>query len=154
MPGEKGKKIIIVLIFMGIAGFSVLLFFIFGPPKLLAKTDTPEFCVKCHVIDPYYEAWFHAGAHRRKLCVDCHLPNDTTTNHYLWKALFGVKEVVVNYTGKIPEPLKITSKGGKVLQSNCIRCHEITVMIIDTDRRCWDCHRRISHMHVGIRETI
>jgi cytochrome c nitrite reductase small subunit len=38
------------------------------------------------------------------------------------------------------------------LQNNCIRCHETTVMVINTDRQCWNCHKRISHIHTGIRK--
>ncbi len=147
-------RISLPLLFICAAAIAVLLFFLLGPPKLLARTDKPEFCVKCHVLEPYYEAWFHSGAHRRKACVDCHLPNDNIANHYLWKVLFGVKEVMVNYSGKVPEIIRLTSQGGKVLQSNCIRCHETTVMLIDTERRCWNCHRNVSHLHGGIRETI
>ncbi len=155
MSSDKhGRFSMAFIFFTALAGIAVLLYFLLGPPKLLARTDKPEFCVKCHVLEPFYESWFHSGAHRRKACVDCHLPNDNIANHYLWKALFGVKEVMVYYSGKVPETIKLTSHGGKVLQSNCIRCHEITVMLMDSERRCWNCHRSISHMHGGITETL
>ncbi len=153
MDGNKRKSIFIFIILPSIIGACLLLFFLIGPPKLLAKTDKPGFCIKCHVMEPYYESWFHSGAHKRKNCVECHLPNDSIGSHYAWKAIFGLKEVIVYYTGNVPEPIKITSHGGKVLQSNCIRCHEITVMLMDKERRCWDCHKRISHIYTGITET-
>jgi len=154
MPETHSGKISIVLLFIIFSGVALLLYLIVGPPKLLARTDRPDFCVKCHTMEPYYEAWFHSGAHRRKACVDCHLPNDNIANHYLWKVLFGVKEVMVYYSGTVPEIIKLTSQGGKVLQSNCIRCHDTTVMLIDTERKCWNCHRSISHMNAGITETL
>jgi len=101
-----------------------------------------------------YEAWVHSGAHRRKECVDCHLPNENQTVHYLWKAIDGMKDLIVFHSGKIPEQIKISSHGEKVLQANCIRCHETTVMLMDQERKCWNCHRRITHLHTGITETL
>jgi len=154
MLESNSGKISTVLLFIIIAGIALLLYFLTGPPKLLARTDKPDFCVKCHTMAPYYEAWFHSGAHKRKACVDCHLPNDNVVNHYLWKVLFGVKEAMVYYSGTVPEIIKLTSRGGNVLQSNCIRCHETVVMLIDTERRCWNCHRNVSHMNAGITETL
>ena len=63
----------------------------FGPPGLYAKSESPEFCGSCHVLQPEYEAWFHSGAHRRIKCVDCHLPNDNLPNH-CGKTLDGVRD--------------------------------------------------------------
>jgi cytochrome c nitrite reductase small subunit len=125
-----------------------------GPSNFLAKTDTSEYCKSCHVMQAEYEAWIHSGAHRRKVCTDCHLPNENKAAHYLWKSIDGLKDVIVFHSGKVPDQIKISSHGEKVLQANCIRCHETTVMMIDIRRKCWDCHRNITHMHTGIRETI
>jgi cytochrome c nitrite reductase small subunit len=57
------------------------------------------------------------------------------------------------YSGRIPELIRLNSRGGGILQSNCIRCHETTVMLTDNERRCWSCHRRIAHLHTGTIET-
>ncbi|GAB4388135.1 MAG: cytochrome c nitrite reductase small subunit [Thermodesulfovibrionales bacterium] len=130
------------------------LFFMLGPPQLLAKSNQPAFCVQCHVMEAQYEAWMHAGAHRRKICVDCHLPNENKAVHYAWKALDGLKDVVVFYSGRVPERIKLTSHGAEVLQANCVRCHETAVMFIDADRKCWSCHRRVMHQRSGTMEII
>jgi cytochrome c nitrite reductase small subunit len=137
-----------------IAGAAVMVFLMFGPPKLLAKSESPDFCSKCHVMGPQYEAWSHMGAHRRKLCVDCHLPNGNTGIHYIWKALDGLKDVVFFYSGSVPERIRLTAHGEKVLQANCIRCHESTVEFINHERKCWECHRRLIHTRSGSMETI
>jgi cytochrome c nitrite reductase small subunit len=105
-------------------------------------------------MEAEYEAWIHSGAHRRKECIDCHLPNENMAVHYLWKVIDGGKDLLIFHSGKISEQIKISSHGKKVLQSNCIRCHETTVMLMDQDRQCWDCHRRITHLHTGITETL
>lgn len=96
-----------------------------------------------------YEAWFHTGAHRRKDCVDCHLPNENVALHYLWKSLDGAKDLVLFYTGAFSDPIKLSAHGTQVLQSNCIRCHSSTVEQIDPNRKCWDCHRRLMHTRSG-----
>ncbi len=133
---------------------AVALFLAVGPPKLLATTDRPDFCARCHVMESNYEAWIHAGAHRRSKCVDCHLPNQNVGLHYAWKSLDGLKDALVFYSGTVPERITLSSHGGAVLQANCVRCHETLVAMTDTGRKCWSCHRRISHQRSGAMETL
>jgi len=49
-------------------------FVAFGPPQLMARTETPLFCSSCHVMESQFEAWFNVGAHRTIRCADCHMP--------------------------------------------------------------------------------
>lgn len=138
---------------LGVFGTVALLFLLFGPPKL-ARSDESDFCAKCHVMGPAYEAWIHMGAHRRKKCVDCHLPNENTGIHYVWKAIDGLKDVAIFYSGMVPERIELTSHGKKVVQANCIRCHETTVEFINHERTCWECHRRLMHTRSGSIEVL
>lgn len=152
---KAGRKSL--LLFAGIAVILVVaagLFLALGPPKLASATAQPDFCMRCHVMESNYEAWIHAGAHRRKACVDCHLPNENVALHYAWKSLDGLKDALVFYSGRVPERIALSSHGGSVLQANCVRCHETTVTMTDTDRKCWSCHRRISHQRSGAMETL
>jgi cytochrome c nitrite reductase small subunit len=145
-------------LFLGVlAVFAIIaaaLFLAVGPPKLLATTDQPDFCRQCHVMESNYEAWLHTGAHRRSKCVDCHLPNHSTGLHYVWKSIDGLKDALFFYSGRVPERIRLSSHGRTVLQENCVRCHETTVMMTDTDRKCWSCHRRVSHQHSGAMQTL
>ncbi len=153
MGKKKGWRIgLIALIILG-AGVVAAIFLALGPPDLLAKSETPDFCAGCHVMEAQYEAWSHAGAHRRKLCVDCHLPNQSIALHYLWKSIDGIKDVLVFYSGRVPERIEISDHGEEVVQENCIRCHEFMVARIDQQRLCWQCHRRIAHRGVGVMQT-
>lgn len=154
MGETKRKRVLLYLVVVFGGGFVVVLFFLLGPPKLLAKSGRPDFCARCHVMQAEYEAWIHAGAHRRGKCVDCHLPNENKGVHYVWKAIDGLKDVVIFYSGRVPEQIKLTSHGGKVLQRNCVRCHEETVSLINKERRCWDCHRGIVHKRSGVMQTL
>jgi cytochrome c nitrite reductase small subunit len=140
-----------VLLFVALTVFPLLSF---GSSKSPERPDKSEYCIGCHVMEAQYEAWMHSGAHRRKDCVDCHLPNENKFVHYLWKSIDGLKDLIVFHSGQVPEQITISSHGREVLQNNCIRCHETTVMVINTDRQCWNCHKRISHIHTGIRATL
>lgn len=151
--GKSGKKVT-MLVMIGIVAVAVVLFLLQGPPKLLAKSESPDFCARCHVMEAEYESWMHEGAHRRKKCIDCHLPNDNTAVHYVWKSIDGMKDVLFFYSGMVPEQIKLTSHGAKVLQANCIRCHQTTVQFISHERKCWECHRRIMHKRSGSIETV
>lgn len=128
---------------------AVVFFLLFGPPALLAKSESPQFCSSCHVMQAQYDAWFHEGAHRGIQCVDCHLPHQNLFVHYLWKSIDGMKDVIVFHSGTVPERIVISDHGQEVLQDNCVRCHTTTVAKIDQTRDCWECHRRLSHVRSG-----
>lgn len=138
---------------IALAGAAMGAFLMFGPPGLLARSETPDFCASCHVMEAQYEAWFHEGAHRRATCVDCHLPHQNAALHYIWKSIDGLKDVVVFYSGAVPEIIRISEHGQRVLQSNCVRCHATIVEKIDNERQCWSCHRRLVHLRSGGIET-
>jgi cytochrome c nitrite reductase small subunit len=141
----RWRNVLILLLLVSAAGAFVML----GPPGLLARTESPEFCSSCHVMQAQYESWFHEGAHRKVRCIDCHLPHQNVFTHYLWKSIDGMKDVVVFHSGTVPETIRISERGQGVLQDNCIRCHQTTVWRIDRERNCWDCHRRLSHHRSG-----
>jgi cytochrome c nitrite reductase small subunit len=142
-----------LILLIGLLGLGLGVFLALGPPKLLARSETPDFCASCHVMEAEYEAWFHEGAHRRVNCVDCHLPHHNIAAHYVWKSIDGMKDVAVFYSGRAPEVIRISKHGQEVLQANCIRCHDTAVEMIDNERQCWSCHRRLAHVRSGIIET-
>jgi cytochrome c nitrite reductase small subunit len=148
----KKKKWSLLLGSMGALG-AIALFVSFGPPQLLARTETPLFCASCHVMQSQYEAWFHVGAHRSIRCVDCHLPHRNMPVYYLWKSIDGLKDVALFYSGNVPETIEITPRQTRVVQSNCIRCHAVRVEMLDQQRRCWECHRFLQHHLAGVRMT-
>lgn len=140
----------LTIIFAVLAVMGTTAFLLVGPPQLLAKSESPEFCAGCHVMEEQHTAWSHAGAHRRVRCVECHLPNDNVVTHYVWKSIDGMKDFVYFHTGMVSERITLTGHGEKVLQSNCIRCHEQAVSQMDTTRECWSCHRQLRHRLTGV----
>ena len=148
----SGKRLQIAVI----AAICAVLFGVFlllGPPQLLAKSESPDFCASCHVMEAQHTAFMHSGAHRRNKCVDCHLPNDGIAMHYIWKSIDGMKDVLFFYSGKVPEKITLSEHGAKVVKANCIRCHSTLVSQMDTSRDCWKCHRRVTHTGTGSIET-
>ena len=154
MNNKKPRNMIKYLVISAGTVAVIVLFLLLGPLKLLAKSESPVFCSGCHVMEANYEAWAHTGAHRRIKCVDCHLPNENVPMHYVWKSIDGLKDVAFFYSGRVPEQIKLTSHGAKVLQKNCVNCHASTVEFISHERKCWECHRRIMHKRSGAMETI
>ena len=151
--GHAGSRGVRLLVASGLAIVGVGLFLALGPPRLLARSESPDFCASCHVMEAQFEAWFHQGAHKRIRCVDCHLPNDTLAGHYVWKSIDGLKDVVVFHSGRVPDDIRISDHGRAVVQANCIRCHATAVEMIGQERFCFDCHRRVMHRLTGVSFT-
>lgn len=149
LSGKRLRVAAIAIIVAGLFG----LFLLLGPPHLLAKSESPDFCASCHVMEAEHTAFMHNGAHRRLKCVDCHLPNDNLAIHYTWKSIDGMKDVLVFNSGTVPDHITLSEHGTKVVKANCIRCHSTLVSQMDPSRNCWSCHRRITHLGTGSIET-
>ncbi|HEX2980482.1 MAG TPA: cytochrome c3 family protein, partial [Anaerolineaceae bacterium] len=89
---------------------------------------------------------------------DCHTPHNLLLK-YLYKAKSGMNHVTMFTLDRIPEPLRAAEDTQRIVQSNCLRCHEQTVSAIGDgvmdpektgDRYCYDCHRSIAHGSRGI----
>ncbi len=138
--------VIIVIIIVGVGAFVG-----FGPPGLYARSESPEFCGSCHAVEPEYDAWRHS-AHYRTKCTDCHLPHELM-GHLVWKGLDGAKDFFAFHLGFVPETIRISDHGAAVVLENCRRCHAETIARINEERKCWFCHRRMSHRSTGAIET-
>jgi cytochrome c nitrite reductase small subunit len=147
------KKTLVYVLIMGAIVAVLGLFVAFGPPGLYAKSESPEFCGSCHVLQPEYETWFHSGAHQNIKCIDCHLPNNNLANHLFWKSVEGVKDTLAFHTGRVSDTIRISTHGAAVVQNNCQRCHAEVISRVAMDRQCWDCHRRMTHRQTGAIET-
>jgi cytochrome c nitrite reductase small subunit len=56
---------------------------------------------------------------------------------------------------QIPSPLRAKESTRRMIQANCIRCHQETVADIadgqmDSGRYCFECHREVAHGPRGI----
>ncbi len=149
---KSGSLAFKLVLFFGLIGLAV--FVSFGPPKLMARTESVLFCSSCHVMQSQFEAWFNVGAHRSIRCVDCHLPHQSLPLYYVWKSLDGMKDVFVYYSGRVPADIRLSERGAGFVQSNCIRCHSERVARIGQERMCWECHRFLQHRLSALRHTM
>lgn len=142
-------------IFVGIAALLVVLVTGMYTTDFTAYLgNDPSTCNNCHVMDGAYEGWYHAGHQEYATCADCHTPHSLIPKYYV-KALSGYHHVTTFVFGEIPEAIRAKESSQKVVQENCIYCHEDTVEGIvaapmPTDRYCWDCHRSVAHGQRGI----
>ena len=120
--------------------------------------NDPTTCNNCHVMDAVYEGWYHAGHQPWATCVDCHTPHNIVLK-YLYKGKSGMNHVFMFSTGQIPEPLRAIPETQKIVQANCVRCHEETVSMVadgvedpkaSGGRYCFECHRTVAHGQRGI----
>ena len=114
-----------------------------------------ETCNNCHVMDPMYENYYHAAHRSAAECADCHLPHENKVAYYFEKGRQGAHDVYVFSTGGTPELIRANENSRRIIQSNCLRCHEDTVESIMVgpqpfDRQCWDCHRDAAHGPRGL----
>ncbi len=116
--------------------------------------NTPSTCNNCHVMDAVYENWYHGGHKAWTTCNDCHTPHAFIPKYWV-KAQSGYHHVTAFMFGKIPDAIRAKESSRKIVQNNCIRCHEETVSDIiggamPFDRYCFDCHRASAHGERGI----
>jgi cytochrome c nitrite reductase small subunit len=125
--------------------------FVYTSEALTYMGSEAETCANCHVMDDVYENWFHAPHERVTKCVDCHLPHDNPVSYWLEKGRTGVHDVYVFSTGQSPDVIRAKPESKKIIQENCVRCHESAVETMmqnqsqPFERYCWDCHRGVAH---------
>jgi len=92
--------------------------------------NNPSTCNNCHVMDSVYENWYHAGHRQWTTCNDCHTPHALIPKYFI-KALSGYHHVSAFLLGDIPTAIRAKESSRKIVQENCLRCHEQTVDNLD-----------------------
>jgi cytochrome c nitrite reductase small subunit len=139
-------------------GLLILVFHVSRASSYLS--DNPETCVNCHVMAPQYATWFHSRHRQVATCNDCHVPHDNLIRHYAFKASDGARHAFMFTFRLEPQVIRIHPAGQRVVQENCIRCHEAAVhgtaltevsgddVHAEHGLRCWACHRETPHGRV------
>ncbi len=158
VPPEQWRSTVAVLmgIFFGLGAYAV---YISKAPSYLS--DQPETCINCHVMNPQFYDWAHSSHRNVAHCNDCHVPHDNFFHKYYFKAHDGLRHATIFTLRKEPQVIYILDAGKKVVQSNCIRCHEQMVgmghlgSVLPVyhnrlqERNCLDCHRETPHSRVN-----
>ncbi|HOJ36958.1 MAG TPA: cytochrome c nitrite reductase small subunit [Ignavibacteriales bacterium] len=152
---EKFK--ICFIIFSGvIVGLLSLMVYLSRAHSYLS--DDPATCMNCHVMATAYSGYFHSSHRNFTTCNDCHVPHDNIFHTYYSKAKDGIRHATIFTLRAEPQVIRIKEDGKKVVQENCIRCHEN--LIVDAkltqypssqinhhryDFNCNHCHRETPH---------
>lgn len=152
-PKEWRLPVIILLGAICGLGFYVLV----ESKALSYLSDDPKTCANCHVMTPQYATWQNSSHREWASCNDCHVPQDNVFRKYFFKAKDGLYHSSVFTSRSEPEVIRMHEAGDKVVQENCIRCHQDQVtdarlesMVDDhyasrTERKCWTCHTEVPH---------
>ena len=117
-------------------------------------SSDPRACVNCHIMQPQYDSWIKSSHHQVASCVDCHLPTGFFAK-YGAKAENGYRHSKAFTLQDFHEPIMITPQNSRLLQNNCIRCHEQMTSFIThlatrsshqkNDINCVKCHQTVGH---------
>ena len=133
---------------LGVAFTGVLLFSGFS----FWWTSQPSFCNRCHVMEPYVDAW-EQSSHREVNCESCHLRPGFFA--FIGGKIAGL-QVVMNYVRGNYEDYSFNAA---VANDSCLECHEpileATVRvrdirvshldIVETGGKCISCHSTVAH---------
>jgi cytochrome c nitrite reductase small subunit len=146
--GMKGFLILSILVGV-LAG--VGLFTLLYAEGLSYLSNDPAACANCHIMWPQYEGWQKSSHHAAATCVDCHLPANFI-GKYMAKGLNGYHHSKGFTFQDFQEPIQIKGGNARILQENCLRCHEPLVGELvaahgdsNEELRCVRCHATVGH---------
>lgn len=102
-------------------------------------------------MQEHFDGWQKASHHAAATCVECHLPHDGIAK-YVAKAENGFWHSLFFTMQNFHEPIRIHDKNSRILQQNCISCHQELVGDLvnhgafdDESNQCVRCHRSVGH---------
>ena len=119
-------------------------------------SDDPTACINCHVMNTAYDTWAHSAHREVTTCNSCHIPHDNIIKKYVFKGMDGFRHAWVFTTRTEPQVLRISKRGEGTVQTNCMSCHEDTLLQhgnlftqeqVDNKNevKCWSCHKSTPH---------
>ncbi len=115
-------------------------------------SDDPQACANCHVMNEHLDGWQHSSHASVATCNDCHVPSDIV-GKYLAKAEHGYRHSKAFTLQNFREPIRITPADLRIVQDNCVRCHqrlveEMHIAPTGQPSECVHCHRTVGHAHM------
>ena len=133
-------------ILLGVGGYTFLY-----AKGLSYMSDDPEVCINCHIMQPQYDSWQKSSHHAVAVCVDCHLPHDFL-GKYVAKGENGWHHSKAFTLQNFHEPIMIKAPNARILQDNCLACHQDMVHELAVgvngpaeEVRCVHCHVTVGH---------
>jgi cytochrome c nitrite reductase small subunit len=109
-------------------------------------------------MNDQYESWTKSSHHNNATCNDCHTPHALIPK-YISKAENGFWHSKGFTLQDFHEPIRIRPHNAKVLNENCVECHETLISEIVAERghenmdkgahsgsmNCVHCHASVGH---------
>jgi cytochrome c nitrite reductase small subunit len=108
-------------IFLGLSGYT----FVYANGASYLSND-PAACTNCHIMRDQYDGWLKTAHHAAATCNDCHVPHDLL-GKYLTKIDHGYRHSKGFTFQDFHEPIQIKASSLRVVQDNCVRCHQTAV---------------------------
>ena len=141
-----GLLSVLVGVLLGVGGYTFLY-----AEGFSYMSDDPEVCINCHIMQPQYDSWLKASHSAVAVCVDCHLPHDFF-GKYIAKAENGWHHSKGFTLQNFDEPIMIKAPNARILQENCLACHEDLVHELVSgvngspdEVQCVHCHVTVGH---------
>jgi len=71
-------------------------FIVIAAAAFVTASESPRFCVSCHIMEPYYNAWA-SSKHNTVKCLECHYP--PTVGGHVKSKFIAISQVVQYFTG-------------------------------------------------------
>lgn len=118
-------------------------------PFISSKLDGPKFCGSCHLMAPWVDTYLASNHRQYSTCGDCHIPHEMIKGAF-YKAFTGTRDGIETTFGMIPDRVEISDHGSKVVNDNCLRCHQKLMEVVgypknDRGQDCYDCHQNLPH---------
>jgi len=113
-------------------------------------SNDPTACINCHVMNDHFNGWQQASHKNVATCNDCHVPHDLI-GKYLTKIDHGYRHSKGFTFQDFHEPIQIKPSSLRIVNDNCMRCHEALVDGILTSHggreqvQCVHCHSDAGH---------
>ena len=97
---------------------AAVLFFVIAAAAFVRVSESPRFCLSCHIMEPYYKSWAESS-HRDVNCLECHYP--PTVSGRVESKFRAISQVVQYFTGSYG-----TRLWAEIDDAACLRegCHE------------------------------
>lgn len=146
------KTSVLTIVFAVLVGLCVgvgVFTFGYGRGHAYLSPD-PRACSQCHIMQDQYDSWLKSSHHAHATCNDCHLPHNVA-GKWLAKADNGFFHSWAFTFQDFHEPIQIKQRNLRILQDNCVACHQTLVasMAHDADTgealSCFQCHHSVGH---------
>jgi cytochrome c nitrite reductase small subunit len=110
-------------------------------------SSDPAACVNCHIMRDQFDGWRKSTHHASATCNDCHVPHDVI-GKYWTKFEHGLRHSKGFTFQDFHEPIQIKDSSLRIVEHNCVRCHDSLVAELPSHGEavdCAQCHRGIGH---------